>query len=251
MYGIDLDKELYFEHSSMREFLPHEHHVKRICESDVLVMVLSGILRFNEDGLDYEIEPGEYYIQHFGAVHGECRESDCPKYLYIHFRGTWADTRTCLPKRGTFVIEDIADDMLKMHSLSYGGGNKTEILSLFYGIMSYLMNGRNHTESQAEKILRLLTHDIKNPPTLDALAEMCHFSKNHVINLVKKEFGMTPYEYLKIERVRCAAKLMGSTSIPLEDIAEMCGFGDYTGFFRSFKSVHGVSPSDWRAKSLK
>lgn len=251
LYGIDLDKELIFENASLREFKPHERHVKRICESDVLVMVISGILRFNEDGADYEITPGEYYIQHYGAIHGTCEESDSPKYLYIHFRGTWDDNRTCLPKRGTFLIDDISDDMNKMHRLFYGGGSKTEILSLFYGIMTFLMNGRNHTESHAEKILRLLTHDLKDPPTLEELADMCHFSKNHIINLVKKEFGMTPYDYLKLERVRCAAKLMGSTSMSLEEISELSGFGDYTGFFRSFKSVHGVSPSDWRAEILK
>ncbi len=242
---------MIFEYASLREFAPHEKHVKRICESDVLVMVLSGVLRFNEDGVDHEIMPGEYYIQHFEAVHGECFESDTPRYLFIHFRGTWAENRTCLPKYGTFVIDEISEDITELNRLIYGGGNKTEILALFYRIMSFLMNGKNHTESQAEKILRLLTSDIKNPPNLDELAELCHFSKNHVINLVKKEFGVTPYEYLKIERVRFAAKLLGSTSMPLEEISELCGFGDYTVFFRAFKSVRGVSPSEWRAKCLK
>ncbi len=247
MYGIDLDKNLIFEHASMREFVPHEKHVKRVCDSDVLVMVLSGVLRFNEDGVDYEVFPGEYFIQPFGAIHGECMESDCPKYLYIHFRGTWGDSRTCLPKRGTFLIEDIIEDLNKFHMKYFGDGNRTEVLSLFYGIMAFLMNGVNHTETRAEMILRLLTHDLKNPPSLDQLAEMCHFSKNHIINLVKKEFGMTPYDYLKLERVRCASKLMNSTSLPLDEISELSGFGDYTSFFRAFRSVRGVSPSDWRS----
>ena len=248
MYGIDLDKSLEYEVASMREFAPHEKHVKRKCESDVLVMVLSGVLRFNEDGVDYEIMPGEYYIQHFEAIHGDSLESDCPRYLYIHFRGTWNDSRTCLPKRGTFIIEEIIGCMTELNRLVYGGGCKTEILSCFYNIMTYLLNGRNHTESQAERILKLLTSDIKDPPSLEELSAMCHFSRNHIINLVKKEFGMTPYEYLKRERIRLASSLLSATDISLEETAESCGFGDYTSFFRAFKSVRGVSPSEWRGK---
>ena len=78
-----------------------------------------------------------------------------------------------------------------------------------------------------------------------------HFSKNYVINIVKKEFNMTPYEYLKRERVKYATRLMGSTSKSLDNIAEESGFGDYSAFFRSFKSVYGISPVEWRKKMKK
>ena len=246
-----MNEDLIFECASLREFAPHEKHVKRVCESDVLVMVLDGVLRFNEDGEDKEVFPGEYYIQHFGAIHGECEESDSPQYLYIHFRGSWGEGRSFLPFKGSFSMEDIRGDIEKLNSLVYGNGSKTEILSLFYGIFSFLFNGKNHTETTAEKILKTLTHDLKSPPSLDELANICHFSKNYVINLVKKEFSMTPYEYLKRERVKYSARLMGSTSKSLDYIAEESGFGDYSVFFRSFKSVYGISPSEWCEKMKK
>ncbi len=250
MYGIDVNNDLIFKNASLREFAPHEKHVKRVCDADVLLMVLDGVLRFNEDGEDKEVFPGEYYIQHFGAIHGDCKESDCPKYLYIHFRGSWGDGRDFLPFRGYFSIEAIRDDIEKLNSLVYGGGSRTEILALFYGIFSFLLNGKYHTETTAEKILKILTRNIKDPPSLDELANRCHFSKNYVINLVKQEFNMTPYEYLKRERVKYASLLMGSTSKSLDSISEDCGFGDYSVFFRSFKSVYGISPAEWR-KTVK
>lgn len=248
VHGIDLNSPITYETASLREFVPNEHHVSLVCESDVLLLVLSGVLRFSEDGTAYEVTPGEYFIQRYNGIQRGDVASDCPKYLYIHFRGTWDDNRECLPKRGTFVVDEMTDIINRLNTLSYGGGTKTEILSVFYGILTILMNGSNHTETTAEKILRILTVDLNNPPTLSELAEICHFSKNHIIGIVKKEFGITPYEYLKHERLRHAARLIGSTSMSIELAAEQSGFNDYTVFFRAFKSIYGMSPSEWRDK---
>lgn len=251
MFGIDTDKEIVYIHGSLREFLPGEHHVERVCDSEVLLMGLSGVLRFSEDGEERELRAGEYYIQRNGGYHRGDMASDCPKYLYVHFRGEWADNRNCLPRSGTFALEDAVEDIYRLHGLAYGNGSRTELLAVFYGLLAFLVNGKNHTESMAEGIVGHLTEDLKRPPSLSELAETFHFSKNHIISIVKREFAMTPYEYLKRERLRRAVTLMGSTSLPFEEIAEQSGFSDYTVFFKAFKSVYGESPSEWRAKNRK
>ena len=59
MYGIDLNKEIKYLFSSLRFFASKEHHVDRFCKDDVLLLVYDGVLRFSEDGVMYEIHPGE------------------------------------------------------------------------------------------------------------------------------------------------------------------------------------------------
>ena len=67
MRGIDLDKPITFLYSSLRFFADNEYHVTRYCSDDVLLMVYEGILRFVEDGVSYELHPGEYHIQKGGS----------------------------------------------------------------------------------------------------------------------------------------------------------------------------------------
>ena len=49
MKGINLNKEVTYEYASFRYFEKNEYHVERFCESDVLLLVFDGILRFSED----------------------------------------------------------------------------------------------------------------------------------------------------------------------------------------------------------
>ena len=58
MLGIDLNESIVYKHSSFRFFDAHEHHVSRICEDDVLLLVFQGVLRFSEDGRQYETASG-------------------------------------------------------------------------------------------------------------------------------------------------------------------------------------------------
>ena len=49
--------------SGVRQFFPNEKHISRTFSESVLILMYKGTLRFNEDGLDVELKPGEYYFQ--------------------------------------------------------------------------------------------------------------------------------------------------------------------------------------------
>ena len=85
MYGIDLDTSIQYLNASLRFFDIGEHHISRYCNDDILLLVFEGVLRFSEDGKQYEVSAGEYLIQQHGLYQGGERPSDAPKYLYIHF----------------------------------------------------------------------------------------------------------------------------------------------------------------------
>jgi transcriptional regulator GlxA family with amidase domain len=60
---------------------------------------------------------------------------------------------------------------------------------------------------------------------------------------------MTVTDYINRTRVRRAEALLGKTALPMQAIAEQCGFSDANYFTRTFKKINDVSPNDYR-KSL-
>ncbi|OBZ07776.1 response regulator [Bacillus sp. FJAT-26390] len=75
-----------------------------------------------------------------------------------------------------------------------------------------------------------------------------HFNVNNVYlgRLFKKETGEFFNDYLNRVRLSHAKKMLAVTPLKASEIATAVGFLDPNYFFRKFKLVHGVSPSDYR-----
>lgn len=85
-----------------------------------------------------------------------------------------------------------------------------------------------------------------NPLTVEALARASCLSKSHFIHLFKRETGLHFRDYLKKRRMEEARKLLISTSYPLADIMELCGFRDQSRFGKFFKQETGHTPLAFR-----
>lgn len=63
-----------------------------------------------------------------------------------------------------------------------------------------------------------------------------------------EETGMTPLNWLKVERVGRAAELLENGAIPLPDVWEICGFGSAETFRREFRKLMGVPRIRYRER---
>lgn len=246
MRGINLDEPIEYCYASLRYFRQKECHVSRICPEDVLVLVFAGILRFSENGIDYEVHPGEYFIQQKGGIQEGNVGSDAPKYLFVHFNSTWIESDAALPFRGNFdynkqkkLMNDL--DYLYYHNAPYIGQ-----AGVFYMLLSQLKSASRF--SNAIEISNYMERHLNQRISLETLCVEFHFSKNHIINLIKKEFRMTPIEYIHHLQIERAKYLLATTSRSLSDVAYESGFMQYSYFFRIFKVNTGYSPSDYRKK---
>ena len=52
------------------------------------------------------------------------------------------------------------------------------------------------------------------------------------------------YQFYNDERLKKAHFLIEHTHVPLKEIAFLCGFNDYTNFFKAFKKKYNYTPSD-------
>jgi len=75
---------------------------------------------------------------------------------------------------------------------------------------------------------------------------MFYLSKYHLCRTFKKYTGYTVNEYININRVMQAKKLLTDTEISVSDIAEQTGYQSLTNFGKVFKKYMGKRHSEFR-----
>lgn len=229
-----------------------EKHVNRIADHSTLIIMLSGILKFSEDGEPVELFPGEYYIQLPGKLQEGIVKSDSPVYHYVHFKGDYDDHPVGLPLRGTF-------NTAKMHTLLAGfiamsEGNQQSQLEravLFYRILEELSES-NFGKEKSVDVCSDLYYYIKahsnEDISLDLLAERYGYTKDYLIRLFKRRYGDTPMNFLVSSRMENAATLILHTDASVTEIAYAVGYTDYSVFYKNFLKYHKLSPSEYKKR---
>lgn len=82
-------------------------------------------------------------------------------------------------------------------------------------------------------------------PSLGELANECGVHPTHVARAFRTHYGCTIGEFVRARRIEVAKERMRSTA-PLADIALDLGFADQSHFARTFRSVTGQSPAEFR-----
>ena len=247
MRGIDMNKPVTYLNSSLRYFHENERHINRFCREYVLLLVFEGVLRFSEDGTEYEIVPGQYHIQKINSYQSGTRVSLSPRYLYVHFFAESADGGEVVPFDGEYDYGEMESLIYRLDSLSHNGGTFIEKTAVFYKILSELYQSKDRNRL-SDRIAAFISGEIHSELSLETLCREFHYSKNHIINVLKAERGMTPVEFMNGLRLREAESLLEITSDPIIRISETCGFNNYSHFFRLFKRKNGVSPAEWRER---
>jgi AraC-like DNA-binding protein len=83
---------------------------------------------------------------------------------------------------------------------------------------------------------------------IPALARIAHVSESHFIRTFKSTFGETPHRYLQRRRVERAMTLLRQTDRAITDVAWDVGFASLGTFSRTFSTIVGLSPTEFRAQ---
>ena len=244
MSGLDFNDLPHFIYANRRQFLPGEHHMNRVFDEDVLIVMRKGVLRFTEDGKKIELSAGEYYLQRAGLAQSGPTPSDIPNYYFVHFKGTFSENGK-LPLRGNYRPEQIEPIIEALQALG-NNAPRLEYERLFYNLLSELAKHQKD-ESMAEQIKLFLHKNYKDKSiTTQTLADHFYLSANRVRDVFKNAYDKTPKAYLIEYRLDKARDLLVSTARTTADIADHVGFEDYSVFYRDFTAKYKISPSKYR-----
>ncbi len=99
-------------------------------------------------------------------------------------------------------------------------------------------------------VLNFVDFHYMEPLSLESLSNRYTVNKNYLSTRFNKEVGMTVTDYINLTRVRRSLKLLSTTPLSMQEIAERVGFADANYYTRTFKKIHGTTPSEYR-RSLK
>lgn len=81
---------------------------------------------------------------------------------------------------------------------------------------------------------------------LPALAAQMGFSTTYILHKFKKEVGVPPMQFVNRQRMQYAKRLLETTSISVQEIAQQVGIQDSSYFSKQFKKNYGQTPSQFR-----
>lgn len=98
------------------------------------------------------------------------------------------------------------------------------------------------TPTLISQVLSYLGTHFNEHLTLDMLANHFFISKYYLSHEFHRTVGVSVHRYITLKRLNYAYDLL-SEGHPAGQVALLCGFGDYTAFYKAFKAEYGISPS--------
>jgi AraC-like DNA-binding protein len=243
---LNINKPIIFVRGSHRHLQQNERHISRIYKHSVFLLVYDGILRFGEGEKQIEVRRGEYYIQRSGLRQNGDIPCDKTKYFFVHFDGEYTEDKG-LPLRGVWDIVKTLDLFSLMEGTTDIGNTYLQKSLTFYSILNDLYNKSSPPEIPiAKKTMDIIKKEYRHNISIKEIANSLYIHENHLINTFKKEYGVTPYNYIITLRLEKAMELLKHTMRSEKDIAESIGFSDYFSFYKAFVKRFGYPPSDAR-----
>lgn len=103
------------------------------------------------------------------------------------------------------------------------------------------------TDTQLISILQFIHNHLSEPLTLDAIATAFLMSRASLSRLFTKHLGISFYQYILQRRLLLSRELLISGK-QASKVYELCGFSDYSCFYRAFKKRFGEVPSAYKMK---
>ncbi|WP_454042075.1 GlxA family transcriptional regulator [Cellulosimicrobium sp. Marseille-Q8652] len=84
--------------------------------------------------------------------------------------------------------------------------------------------------------------------TVERLAAVAHMSRRTFVRAFRASTGATPAAWVRSRRLDEARRLLESTDLSVDRVADACGFGSAVTLRQSFAAAFGTSPSEYRRR---
>ena len=141
-------------------------------------------------------------------------------------------------------------------------GNKNEIverIDLTYDVMllserillniktvsSYFSN-KKRNNSSLDKIIDYVDSNFMLDINLDTIANKFGYNANYLSRSMKQLKGLSCSDYLIKKRIDYSKKLLVTTKLSINEIAEESGYHSSSIYIRAFSKIVGITPGEYR-----
>jgi AraC-like DNA-binding protein/mannose-6-phosphate isomerase-like protein (cupin superfamily) len=104
---------------------------------------------------------------------------------------------------------------------------------------------------QCAAVRRYIDLHFKESLTLDQLAQEVHMNKFYLSHAFKREYGVSPINYLIARRINESKYLLTETDLSMSQIAQLLGFSSLSYFSQAFRKTQEVSPMEFRQSAKR
>lgn len=231
------------------------------------------------DGESFYLAPGDISIHHFGSINREVTIptghyhgitilidlDQSPKCMSCFLEDVDVQPAAIAAKylppgcssytlRQLPAVEHIFSELYGVPAAVQRGYFKVKVLELFLFLagmerMDLVGSQKRLSGYQvvlAKNICSYLTEHIEQRITVSELAEQFGVSETSIKTSFSGVYGISVHAYLRGQRMQEAAKLLRSTDRTVLDIAGQFGYDNGSKFANAFRSVMGVTPSQYR-----
>jgi len=123
----------------------------------------------------------------------------------------------------------------------------------FYEILVFLYKqfydqGEEPVEELPEKlvpVIEYIENNLDKDLSLAVLEKEFYMNRYYLCRIFKKNTNVSLHDFIAFKRVN-RAKLLLTEDYSVTEVAQMCGFNDYSNFIRVFGRVAGISPGKYK-----
>jgi len=224
----------------------------------------------NTDGqiIRHSVEAGQGFMIWPKQVVSYAADGDDPwSYYWVEFDGFKA--RELVAESGLSINQPIFTSNDKnlekkmiaalRHLADNGNASPFELIGYCYLFLDAFVASSAHRKKTAhsslqnfyvQEILLFIENHYHEEIGVEDLAAICNLDRSHVGKIFKGLMGTNLRDFLIRYRVRKACELMKDSSKSITEISAMVGYPNLFSFSRTFKSIVGQSPREWRNMNM-
>ncbi len=263
---------IYFHHSRDEVPLPEKFkmHAHEMME---IFCFISGNAQFLVEGNAYSLSAGDIMIMRPAETHMMQIQSDVPyERVAIHFSQAYIE-RICpgsserlrafadrgIGEGNLYRPKDFLSDHVKSCLLSMAKNcpllndperylfvnllSVLEEIDMSFDVKSTLSKPSEPLDSEelSRKLVDYINRNLYKELSVKQLSEIFFISTAQLNRIFKRSTGSSVWEYILVKRLLEARRRIKSGE-PASKVCYLCGFGDYSAFYRAYKSKFGASP---------
>lgn len=265
------DFELQYKRDTYLQDVELHHH-----DFFELYFLITGDVTYTIESRQYHVMPGDLLLISPQELHQICirpEMSDYERYvlwvdpMLLHRISTpLSDLSMNLtpdsPRQGNLLrlkpedasyVQKIFEQLwLESENEGYGSDllRQSLLIQLLVSINRLAAHPRAYMEEEAHSsravssVIDYVNLHYSEPLSLDILADLVYVSKYHLSHEFNRQVGTSVYRYIQKKRLLIARQLLAQGVRP-NDVYGKCGFSDYAGFYRAFRSEYAISPREY------
>jgi len=235
-------------------------------EELALGVTMGGVQEFECEGRQFRSHPGDIIVFNPGDVHnGNPGNDETLRYTMLYldtedfYPLMWSSTEsrhTQFRIAETHFSDPVLQSLILEMSRLVASGKH---LSVEYDHFRYkiakrltrrmnIFSADDWARNKDALLLRArdYIHDnVAEDISIDELGQVASLSKYHFIRLFRKQFGLTPHQYILNLKVN-KARFFLEVGLPPSDVAQQFGFFDVSHLNRHFKRAFGLTPKQYQ-----